>query len=120
MLEILLVAAVLGAIGSLGALVVWVPWTWTFGVGLGLLTLGFAAGLPAGIWYHVVLRRAVLAAELPLPARWWLRPTELHHRLDEDQLEPVLPSFFAGAAGFVGMILGCALVVTGLARSPYL
>lgn len=120
MLETLVVLVLIGALTGVGALLVWVPWVWTFGVGLGVLALGTAVGVPTGFWYHVRLRRAFLDAGHDLPARWWWNPTPLHRRLSESELEPVLPSFYAGAAGWVAMVAGCILAVAGLFRSPYL
>ena len=84
-----------------------------FVCGAGAVALGLAAGIPAGIAYHLALRRA-LAAHGNVPRRWWWHPTRLHGSLPAARLRPVMPWFRAGAAGFVLALGGCALVLAAV------
>lgn len=70
---------------------------------------GLAFGVPTGLVYHVLLRRSLLAAG-SLPARWWWSPTALHHLLPDADRSWVLGWCYAGAAGFLVTVFGCALV----------
>jgi hypothetical protein len=106
------VALILGLL-ALPALVTWLPWEVTFGLGIALIALGLAIGVPAGALYHVRLYREVR----PARAGWWLHPTALHAQLDERNRARVLAWFKVGAAGFVLAITGCALVALGALRS---
>jgi hypothetical protein len=75
----------------------------------GLLAAGFALGLPAGIGYHVLLWRG-LGAVGRRERRWWLRPTRCHDALAAADRRRVLRWFRAGAAGFLLVAAGCALL----------
>src|SRR5262252_5310339 len=74
---VLLLASALALSGWICAVL---PWETVFGAGLLLAALGIVAGVPAGVVYHARLYQA-LAPRDALPARWWLRPVELHARL---------------------------------------
>ena len=84
MLEALLVAAFVALLGAGG-----LAWS-AFAAdalliaGIWLVIAGFAFGIPTGLWYHVELRRVLLAAG-ELPARWWLPPTRLHAALPRER-----------------------------------
>jgi hypothetical protein len=116
--ELALVAALVLLLSGAAALLFWIAWGWLLALGLVLAALGLLVGVPTGMLYHVRLRIA-LAAGGPLPARWWLHPTPLHQRLDADQRRWVLRPFYAGAAGFLAIVLGCGLTVVGILRSPF-
>lgn len=75
----------------------------------GLLAAGFALGLPAGAGYHLLLARALGAAGR-LERRWWLRPTSFHAALAAADRRRILRWFRAGAAGFLLVAAGCALL----------
>jgi hypothetical protein len=81
--------------------------------GVACATVGMALGLPTGFWYHVRLQ-ACLRQRGELPARWWLRPVALHARLRSEERPRVLPWFYLGGAGFVAVMLGCAMIVVGV------
>jgi len=81
--------------------------------GAGAIALGLLAGIPAGIVYHVKLSRALNAAGAAKRG-WWWRPASYHARLPEQSLRPLLPWFRAGAAGFLVVVAGCALVFLAL------
>jgi disulfide bond formation protein DsbB len=82
-----------------------------------LISLGslFVGGI-AGLVYHVVLHRS-LAPSGALRRGWIWHPTDYHQQLDDTQRVRVLPWFVVGAAGFVGSIFGCLVVVTAVVRS---
>lgn len=83
------------------------------GAGAVTVALGLLVGVAAGIVYHAVLFRA-LAPTGALPPGWWWRPTILHPRLTPAQRRRVLPWFYAGAAGFLVTLAGCAVVLVAI------
>ncbi len=103
---------VLASLLALPALMTWLPWELVFGLGLALVLLGMAIGVPAGALYHVRLYRLVRPQ-----GAWWLHPTALHPRLGDPDRARVLRWFKVGAAGFALAILGCALVAFAAWRS---
>ena len=113
MIELGVVALLLGGLVALPALFAAVPWDVTFGIGVSLVALGMAIGVPAGAVYHIQLARAVR----PTSARWWLHPTALHDRIPDGARGGVLRWFRIGAVGFVIAIAGCAMVAVGAWRS---
>ncbi len=112
MAELGIVAGLLGGLLALPALVTWLPWEATFGIGLTLVALGLSIGVPAGALYHVRLYRVVKPT-----GRWWLHPTALHPQIGADARPRVMSAFRVGAVGFLLAILGCALVAVGVVRS---
>jgi hypothetical protein len=116
--ELALVAVLVLLLAGTAAVIFWIAWGWLLALGLILTALGLVVGVPTGMLYHVRLR-AALAAGGPLPARWWLHPTPLHERLDADRRRWVMRPFYAGAAGFLAILLGCGLMVVGILRSPF-
>jgi hypothetical protein len=112
MFELLLVSLALGAL----ALAALAPWPLLLETGAALAGAGMLVGVPAGLLYHLRLRRALLDADA-LSARWWVSPVPLHRRLDAGALAPVLPPFYLGAAGFLLTVLGCAVVLLGVLGS---
>lgn len=72
--------------------------------------------MPAGLWYHVVLYRAV-SKKMRLPRRWWLFPGRLHPVLATDDTARIKPWFLLGGVSFVlsfgGGILALAGIVIG-------
>jgi disulfide bond formation protein DsbB len=85
-------------------------------VGGAISLASLAIGAVAGLVYHVVLHRT-LAPRGTLRRGWFWHPTDYHKDLDESQRVRVLPWFVVGAAGFVGSIFGCLVVVTAVVRS---
>jgi hypothetical protein len=112
-IELGVVALLLGGLIAVPALFAVVPWDVTFGLGVSLVALGMAIGVPAGAIYHLQLFRAVR----PTSARWWLHPTGLHDQLPDGTRRAVLRWFRIGAIGFLLAIIGCAMVAVGALRS---
>lgn len=83
------------------------------GVGAGIVALGLLVGVGAGFVYHAALFR-VLSPSGTLPPGWWWRPTSLHAQLTSAQRRRVLPWFYAGAAGFLVTLAGCAVVLVAI------
>jgi hypothetical protein len=112
MFELALVLGLLALfIGSAAALA-YAAWWVLFGAGLVLIGLGLVVGVPAGLYYHVLLYR-FLQPRAQLTPRWWLAPNRLHQRLQARELKIVRRWFIAGAAGFVASVLGCAVAALG-------
>lgn len=86
-----------------------------YSFGYGAIVIGMAAGVPAGIWYHVALYRRLRRAG-PVAASWIWRPTSFHKQLSGDRTGVLVP-FAVGAIGFLITIAGCVLVVAGIIRS---
>jgi hypothetical protein len=83
--------------------------------GLGAIALGTLVGVPAGIYYHVLLRR-LLVQQGALPERWWLHPVRLHDVLTAKQRSIFMPWFYVGGAGFMLIIAASISVALGLLR----
>jgi hypothetical protein len=112
-IEVLLVIGAVGGLASVALLGALVPPDTLLYAGGVITSVGLAAGVPTGFWYHVSLYRA-LRARGPLPARWWLHPVPLHSRLREDERSGVLRWFVLGGIGFGVVVIGCGTVVLGL------
>jgi hypothetical protein len=114
MLEALLLVALLLGFGALAVLLAVAPPTLLV-AGFWLAVAGLAFGVPTGLLYHIELRRSLLSRDR-LPSRWWLRPTSLHGEIAEADRFRVLAWCYAGAAGFLLSIAGCALVAVAAVR----
>jgi hypothetical protein len=112
-IEVLLVIGAVGSLACVAVLGSLVPPDTLLYAGGVIASVGLAAGVPTGFWYHVSLYRA-LRARGPLPARWWLHPVPLHSRLREDERSGVLRWFVLGGIGFGVVVIGCGTVVLGL------
>ena len=115
-IEVVLVVAVVAALGAASLATVMVPWAWLLVGGLSIALVGLLVGAPAGLRYHQKLR-AALAAQGSIPAYWWLHPTRYHRNLDDNALARVHMPFVWGAAGFGVSMLGCTLAGIGLVRA---
>ena len=111
MIELFVVTALVGAL----CFTMWAPVSWLLASAATLLAVGLLLGVPTGTWYHVALRRELLACG-GLPARWWLRPNTWHDRLDAEQRGRVLPWFYAGGVGFLFTAGGCGVLAVAAAR----
>lgn len=113
MIELGVVALLVAALVAVPALLAVVPWDVTFGLGVSLVAIGMAVGVPAGAIYHWQLFRAIR----PTEPRWWLHPTALHGRLPDGSRGAVMRWFRIGAVGFLLAIVGCLMVAVGAWRS---
>ena len=112
--EAVIAFGLLLALGALAALFAVAPATLLV-AGFWIAVTGLAFGVPTGAVYHVALRNALIDAER-LPARWWLQPTALHDAIPDADRRRVLAWCYAGAAGFLVTIAGCALVAIAAFR----
>jgi len=110
--EVGLVVALVVLLVAGGLLAPLLSWTAVLQLGMLGVAFGLALGIPTSLVYHVKLAR-VLAARGELPPRWWLSPTRLHSRLRGDERRAVLRWFYAGGAGFVITLAGCAAAFIG-------
>ena len=113
MIEILMVLAVVVALGGLSVLALTVPPLTIAWICLGLIAAGFLLGVPTGFYYHVLLRRELLR-QGELPRGWYWRPFAHHDLLEDDALARLSPWWTAGGVGFVLIVLALALSVVAL------
>jgi hypothetical protein len=106
--EIAIALGLLAALGALAAAFAVAPATLLI-AGVWTTAAGLALGVPTGAIYHVALRRSLLAVAR-LPERWWWNPTALHDAIPRGDRLRVLTWCYAGAAGFLVTVIGCALV----------
>src|SRR5512139_144782 len=106
--EILITFGLLAALGVVAFALAVTPAALLI-IGFWLVVAGLGFGVPTGLLYHVTLRRSLLAADA-LPERWWWSPTTLHDAIPDGHRAWVLGWCYAGAAGFLVTVLGCALV----------
>lgn len=104
-LLVTLMAAGLAALAALGRM----PLGQAVLVGGWLIGGGLVVGVPAGVLYHVQLRRE-LARAGGVPRGWIWRPTELHAVVPEHDRMRFLPSFWLGAVACGVVFFGCAVV----------
>lgn len=115
MVEALWVFGTLVLLVAGGTASITLPPTFLIAGGLGAMALGCVGGIPAGIYYHVLLRRLLLRRGA-LPERWWLHPVQHHDLLSETQQRSFMPWFYVGGAGFALILTGAATVGLGLLR----
>ncbi len=114
MRELLLVFAILVLL-TLGGAAVFLPIEGLMEIGGWMIALGFVFGIPTGLVYHVILRRAALRAGT-LTAGWYWRPTSFHNKVSIEDQRSFRPWFYAAASGWVVIVLGIILLVTGMGR----
>jgi hypothetical protein len=115
MREWLLVLAVVALLAVAGAL--WLAdWRTLMWGGVWLLAAGWAVGLPVGVAFHVALRRA-LGHRGPVPRGWIWRPVALERELAPAERRRTSPLMYVAGAGFVLIVLGLALLITGMAAA---
>ncbi len=113
MIESLFVLGGLTAVGFFELAAVWLTPHLLVELGLGTLGVGIVTGLPAGLWYHVLLYRGLAARSAP-PPRWWISPVEHHARLDRTDLARITPWYVTGAIGFFLSCGGGLAAIAGL------
>ncbi|HET8580197.1 MAG TPA: hypothetical protein VFL31_04290 [Nitrospiraceae bacterium] len=113
MIEILLVLSTVLAVGVLGLMTTMLtPYLMTE-MGFWMLAVGLLTGVPAGLWYHLVLYRA-LAHRITLPPKWWIKPIALHPQLAQKDMARIKPWFRLGGFGFALSLAGGLAAMVGL------
>jgi len=115
--ELLWVLLALIIVGSLGPLVQTIPTPFMIELGFLCLGIGLLVGVPSGCLYHLALYQ-VLASQDSLPSKWWLRPTDFHAGLAQDQLAKIRPWYLLGALSFTIALVGGLLAMVGLLFTP--
>jgi len=87
-------------------------------LGLIVLGAGIVEGIPAGLYYHVVLYR-LLHPRGRLPPGWWISPSQYHVHLTEEEGRRVRRWFFLGGIGFLLCILGGLMALSGMAFGTF-
>ncbi len=87
-------------------------------LGLFILAAGIIEGIPAGLYYHVILYR-LLHHRGHLPPRWWLSPFQYHVHLTETEGRRVRRWFFLGGIGFLLCIIGGLMALSGLVSGTF-
>lgn len=108
MQELALTALIVALILGLGALVSLLSGLQLLTLSLSIVITGLVIGILFGVRYHLLLR-AELARLGPLPGSWFVHPTQHHGKLDAAAQAQIRRPFLWGAAGFVLILLGCAL-----------
>ncbi len=85
--------------------------------GILILLIGILEGIPTGLYYHVVLYRALMPRGL-LPAGWWLSPQQYHVHLTPEEGRRVRGWFYLGGIGFLLCLAGGILALWGLLAGP--
>lgn len=114
MLEIAAVFTLAGGLALIAAVVALVPPLTLLWGAVCVMSAGLLLGVPAGLLYHVWLRRELLK-QGGLPPGFYLRPHAHHERLGAAARRQILPAFYAGALGFCLILLGAALATVSLA-----
>jgi hypothetical protein len=111
--ELILLLAIMAGIGILGALALIITPSLLQTIGFLTLAAGLAEGIPAGLWYHVVLYRTI-ADRGSLPSRWWIHPSRFHARLTPEEHRSVRRWFVLGGLGYVLAVAGGLAAIVGL------
>jgi len=113
MLETILVLSAIGAIGLGGSLPGMTAPSLAILFGIGLLAAGLVIGVPAGVWYHVILYRSV-APKVDVPRAWWLSPLALHGHLSDAERQGIARWYRIGGIGFALSVVGGLAAIGGL------
>jgi hypothetical protein len=116
MVEVLLVLCAVVAIGLIGVTTTIITPQMMTEVGLWLLLCGLVTGIPTGLWYHVLLYRA-LTPKIQLPPSWWTSPVQFHSHLTPEDIARIKPWFTIGGVGFLLSLAGGLAAMVGLLLS---
>lgn len=114
MTELLIALVPLLLLAGLALTALYVPLPLIGSFALSLMAVGFLFGVPAGLVFHLVLRRELLRVGA-LPRGWYWHPQRHTGPLQPAALRRIRPWFLLGAGGFVLIIAGFALSVLALA-----
>jgi hypothetical protein len=107
--ETFLALLIIGGLLATGY-VITLAWEQALSLSLILVAAGFALGVPTGVVYHILLRRALLEVDA-LPRDWYWRPISLHERVPPHRLPAILAWCYTGAFGFVVIVAGILVLV---------
>lgn len=113
MAELLIALAPLVALAGLALLVLLVPLEIVAGLALSLIAVGVLVGVPTGLYYHVLLRRALLSRGR-LPKGWYWKPQQHEATLERSSVQRLRPWFYVGGFGFLLVVTGFTLAVSAL------
>ena len=113
MAELRLVLAPLLTLVGLALVGNYVPLPIVASTALALMGVGLLFGLPAGVYFHVLLRRA-LARVGDVPRGWYWNPTQHYETLDEQAARPMRFYLVMGALCFGLIVLGLLLSIAAL------
>ncbi len=88
--EIVVVVIVVAVLAALVLIPIGVA---VFG-GAALVVLGLGVGIPAGVAYHIQLRR-LLSDKGALDRYWWVNPTRRHKHLDPAEMKSFAGPFYS-------------------------
>ena len=111
--ETFFLLAALAGIGLLGYLITIITPQLFSSIGLLMLLVGLAEGIPTGFWYHVVLRR-ILVKRGHLPPKWWIHPTRHHGQLTPEEHRRIRLWFVLGGIGYALALTGGLAAILGL------
>ncbi len=113
-IETILVLCAIVAVGLVGLMATILTPELMTEWGLMALFAGLATGMPAGVWYHVLLYRSLVRGTMPVPDQWWVSPSDFHPRLAPEELARIKPWFVLGGIGFLVSVAGGMLAMAGL------
>ncbi len=111
--EIVFLLVALVGVGLLGYLITIITPQLFSSIGLLMLMVGLAEGLPTGFWYHVVLRR-ILIQRGSLHQKWWIHPTRHHGQLTPEEYRRIRLWFVLGGIGYALALAGGLAAILGL------
>jgi ABC-type multidrug transport system permease subunit len=113
MAEMLIAVAPLLGLAALALVGVFVPLKLIASAAISLMGVGLLFGVPCGIYYHLLLRRALILRG-SLPRGWYWNPARYHAELDDATERGLRPWIISGALGFGLIMLGLLLAITAL------
>lgn len=117
MREIAIAVGLLGGMVGVSLLIHAASWDFLVHAGVVTFAAGMVFGLPCAVAYHVLLYRA-LEPTGELSPRWIWAPMREHPKLGDEQRGRVLPWFYAGALGWLVVVVGCGLLALAAYVGP--
>ncbi|TLY23212.1 MAG: hypothetical protein E6K68_01020 [Nitrospirae bacterium] len=111
--EIVFLLTTLVGIGLLGYLITIITPQLFSSIGVLMMLVGLAEGIPTGFWYHVVLRRTLIERG-NLPPKWWIHPTRHHSQLTPEEHRRIRLWFVLGGIGYAIAVTGGLAAIIGL------
>src|ERR1700756_3410606 len=111
--ELVFLLAALVGLGLVGYFITIITPQLFSSIGLLMLLVGLAEGLPTGFWYHVVLRR-ILVERGALPRRWWIHPTRHHEHRSPESPRAIRLWSVLGGIGYAIAVAGGLSAILGL------